>query len=138
MRHIYIHSLRFGVRKNCSFFIVRPPVGCFLSGFEGDSDSASDSDSLCKQIALSELAAADSSVSKNQERKRRNPLKDFYSGNDHLNHELIWGLRLSDQAIKEWIDGSEDGCVTIELYSYMLSPLLKSSFLHGNPPEPRH
>jgi hypothetical protein len=115
--HLSIFSAKNGIRRNCSFFLVKPPKGCTL-----------DFEPSYQTIPLPELRETyDQMVVSNSLSKRQNKkpsLKDYFVGNVDINKSLMFQVTMSNAVALEWISGANDESnIVIELHSYLYPPL---------------
>ena len=118
IKQILIYSTNFGIRKGASYFIVKGPLGTLTN------------DSVLSSVVLTlnELNEIESFVEENKNAKKRGALNDYFVGLKKLRgKQHCFNIRLTNDIIKCWMQseragGGYDGCIKLELYSYLSSP----------------
>ena len=117
-KHLIIYSIKYGIRRDCTHFLIHLPIGCVRKPNEPASI----------MVPLVELDMDRSLVEDKKAKATGNMYKDYYVGGRDLNHTVTVPLELTDQVIKEWINDTTSGSVKprgsikIELCSYIISP----------------
>jgi len=107
LTHFLIYSARYGVRRDCSHIAIRPPLGCTLPANKLTS----------ALIPLTEL-----DPNKEERKRKKSLLGDYFVGDCTMDENIHFPIQLDDSVIATWMDAKEEGCLRIELCSYMVSP----------------
>jgi hypothetical protein len=107
LTHFLIYSARYGIRRDCSHIVIRPPFGCNLPAEELKS-------------ALVQLPDLD--PNKEERKRKKSILSDYFVGDVTLDYTVKFPINLDDVVVSKWMDVKEDSCLRIELFSSMISP----------------
>ena len=109
-KRILILSTRYGIRKEGTYLLIHPPVGCIRPANQPQAI----------RIPLIELQdkfhEASNILRKNN---KLDSLRNFFVGNMDLDKSIDFELDISDYIMKEWLDGSSLGCIKVELFGYL-------------------
>lgn len=120
--HLVIFSSRFGVRRECSQILIRGPSGSVIPAYQPTA----------KMIHLKELRYTEqeelqnfisrkhSATEMSKKGASNSGLRDFFVGNVDLNIFHSFQLELNDDVVREWLQGTRNGCIKLELHSSVL------------------
>ena len=98
-----ILSVRCGLRKDGTFLVIHPPIGCV------DNSGGHTPITLTLPTPQESLAS-----------KQNNILKNYYVGHIMLDMTVLWNVKLTDSLIQEWLNFSSVtgiNCLRLEIYS---------------------
>ena len=107
LTHFLIYSARYGVRRDCTHIAIRPPLGCTLPA---------------NQLASVLIPLTELDPNKEERKRKKSLLGDYFVGDCIMDENAKFPILLDDVIISKWMDAKEEGCLRIELYSYMVSP----------------
>ena len=124
IQHLLVFSARFGLRRDSSHFILRPPLG--VNASSEDKGAANAMEPSSHFIALPELDDEQQQPIYSDTAVRRKANKglqrDYFVGGIDLNHHHCFPLCLTDKVVREWMEGGSDGCIQLILYGYLFPP----------------
>ena len=141
IQHLLVFSARFGLRRDSSHFILRPPLGALTSSSSSNSGSNSGSSSSSSSSNTGKSSSVEPSshfiplpelddevlqpiYSDTAVRRKANKglQRDYFVGGIDMQHVQCIPLCLTDNVVREWMEGGKDGCIQLALYGYLFPP----------------
>lgn len=123
--HLLVFSARFGLRKEGSYLVIHPPIGCIRPASEPNT----------LMLPLSELQDADHQIAQLlRKNTKRDSIRNYFVGNVELDKKIIeLKLNITDEIMREWINNTMLGTIKIEIFGY-LAP--RDTMIRGKFSEP--
>ena len=123
--NLLVFSTRYGIRKEGTYLLIHPPIGTITPSNESST----------VMLPLTELEDPSYKVSQILRRNsKKDSVRNYFVGSIELVDKCVnFDLSINDRIMIEWIKGTANGCIKVELFGY-LAP--RDSMIRGRIIEP--